>query len=74
MTKAEQYFQEQMSNKEFAKAYNEISEQIDLEWELERLKKQIQNNAEKNIIIQELEKLQEFVRNAMFLGNQKIAG
>jgi len=74
MTKAEQYFQEQMNNKKFAKAYSEISEQVDLEWELERVKKHVQNNAEKNIIIQELEKLQEFVRNAMFLSNQKIAG
>jgi hypothetical protein len=74
MTKAEQYFKEQMNNKKFAKAYGEISKQVDLEWELERLKNQVKNNAEKSIIIQELEKLQEFVRNAIFLTNQKITG
>jgi hypothetical protein len=74
MTKAEQYFKEQMNNEKFAKAYGEISKQVDLEWELERLKNQVKNNAEKSVIIQELEKLQEFVRNAMFLGNQKITG
>jgi hypothetical protein len=73
MTKAEQYFQEQMKNKEFSKAYSEISEQVDLEWRLERVKNYVKDNAEKNIIIQELEKLQEFVHNAVFLGNSKIA-
>jgi hypothetical protein len=74
MTKAEQYFKEQMNNEKFAKVYGEISKQVDLEWELERLKNQVKNNAEKSIIIQELEKLQEFVRNTMFLTNQKITG
>jgi len=73
MTNAEQYFQEQMKNKEFTQAYNEVSEQIDLEWRLERVKSYVKNNAEKNIIIQELEKLQEFVHNAVFLGNPKVA-
>jgi len=73
MTKAEQYFQEQMKNKEFAQAYSEVSEQVDLEWRLERVKTYVKDNAEKNIIIQELEKLQEFVHNAVFLENPKIA-
>ena len=73
MTKAEQYFQEQMKDKEFAQAYSEVSEQVDLEWRLERVKSYVKDNAEKNIIIQELEKLQEFVHNAVFLGNPKIA-
>jgi len=73
MTKAEQYFQEQMKNKNFAQAYSEVSEQVDLEWRLERVKTYVKDNAEKNIIIQELEKLQEFVQNAVFLGNPKIA-
>ena len=73
MTKAEQYFQEQMKNEEFAQAYSEVSEQVDLEWRLERVKTYVKDNAEKNIIIQELEKLQEFVHNAVFLGNPKIA-
>ena len=73
MTNAEQYFQEQMKNKEFTQAYSEISKQVDLEWRLERVKSYVKNNAEKNIIIQELEKLQEFVHNAVFLGNPKVA-
>ena len=57
MTKAEQYFQEQMKNKEFEEEYSEVSEQVDLEWRLERVKSYVKDNAEKNIIIQELEKL-----------------
>ena len=73
MTKAEQYFQEQMKNREFVQAYSEVSEQVDLEWRLERVKNYVKDNAEKNIIIQELEKLQEFVHNAVFLGNPKVA-
>lgn len=71
MTNAEKYFNEQMKNKEFAKTYNEISEQVDIEWELERVKNQIENNIEKNIIIKELEKLQKFVHSSMFLAKQK---
>jgi len=42
------------------KYYEQILEQVDIEWELERVKKQIQNNIDKNIIIYELEKLQTF--------------
>ena len=38
MTKAEQYFQEQMKNKEFAQVYSEVSEQVDLAWRLEHVK------------------------------------
>lgn len=71
MTKAEQYFQNKMkSSSEFKDAYNSVSEQIDIEWELERVKGHIQNNTEKNIIIAELEKLQNYVHNTMFVSNQ----
>ncbi len=71
MTNGEKYFQEQMKNSEFKKNYLAVSEQIDIEWELERVKNHIQNNTEKNIIIQELEKLQSFVHNTMFISNQR---
>ena len=73
MTNAQRYFDEQMQNKDFAQSYSEISEQIDIEWELERVKNQIQDNTEKNIIIKELEKLQEFVHSSMFASNQNIS-
>ena len=73
MTNAQKYFDEQMQNKDFAQSYSEISEQIDIEWELERVKNQIQDNTEKNIIIKELEKLQEFVHSSMFASNQNIS-
>lgn len=71
MTNAQKYFDEQMQNKDFAQSYYAISEQIDIEWELERVKSQIKDNTEKNIIIKELEKLQKFVHNTMFVSNKK---
>ena len=73
MTNTQKYFDEQMQDKDFAQSYNAISEQIDIEWELERVKTQIKDNTEKNIIIKELEKLQKFVHNTMFVSNKKVS-
>jgi hypothetical protein len=67
MNNAEKYFAIQKNNSEFMENYNQISEQIDIEWELERVKNQIQNGADKNSIISELEKLQAFIHQAIFL-------
>lgn len=67
MNNAEKYFNQQKQNPEFLKEYNQISEQVDIEWELERVKNQIQNNADKNSIIKQLEKLQAFIHNTMFV-------
>ncbi len=72
MINAQNYFNKQMENNEFSQSYNDISEQVDIEWELERLKKQIQDNIEHNIIIKQLEKLQIFVHNSMFVINQEL--
>ena len=71
MNNAEQYFQTQKQNPEFVENYNQISEQIDIEWELERVKNQIQNNIDKHIIISEVEKLQNFIHQAMFIPQLK---
>jgi hypothetical protein len=71
MTNAQKYFNEQMQNGEFSKCYNQISEQVDIEWELERVKNQILNNTEKSIITKEIEKLQKFVHNSMFAQHQR---
>jgi hypothetical protein len=38
MNSAEQYFEQQKQNKEFTQSYNEITHQVDIEWELERVK------------------------------------
>jgi len=43
MNNAEKYFELQKQNPEFIESYNQISEQIDIEWELERVKGHIQN-------------------------------
>lgn len=59
-----------MENQEFKNNLNSISEQVDIEWELERVKTQIINNTDKNIILTELEKLQTCVHNTMFVSNQ----
>jgi len=67
MNRAEEYFELQKQNPEFIEHYQQISEQVDLEWELERVKNQIENNVDKNIIISELEKLQKFVHKALFI-------
>jgi hypothetical protein len=67
MNNAERYFQKQKQNSEFVENYNQISEQIDLEWELERVKNQIQEGIDKNIIICEVEKLQKFIHRAIFI-------
>jgi len=70
MNNAETYFNQQKQNPEFIETYNQISEQIDIEWELERVKNQIKNGIDKNIIISELEKLQSFIHQAIFLPSQ----
>ena len=70
MNNAEKYFHKQKQNTEFVSAYNQISEQIDIEWELERVKNQIENNIDKKIIINELEKLQTFIHQTMFARQQ----
>ena len=70
MNNAEMYFNQQKQNPEFIENYNQISKQIDIEWELERVKNQIQNGIDKNIIISELEKLQSFIHKAIFIPAQ----
>ena len=70
MNNAEMYFHQQKQNPEFIETYNRISEQVDIEWELERVKNQIKNGIDKNIIISELEKLQSFIHQAIFLPSQ----
>ena len=42
MNNAEKYFELQKQNPEFTESYNQISEQVDIEWELERVKNNIQ--------------------------------
>jgi methionine salvage enolase-phosphatase E1 len=70
MNNAEMYFNQQKQNPEFIETYSQISEQVDIEWELERVKNQIKNGIDKNIIISELEKLQSFIHQAIFLPSQ----
>jgi len=70
MNNAEMYFNQQKQNPEFIETYNQISEQVDIEWELERVKNQIKNGIDKNIIISELEKLQSFIHQTIFLPSQ----
>jgi len=70
MNNAEIYFNQQKQNPKFIETYNQISEQVDIEWELERVKNQIKNGIDKNIIISELEKLQSFIHQAIFLSSQ----
>ena len=67
MNNAEKYFELQKQNPEFVESYNQISEQIDIEWELERVKGHIKNGVDKNIIISELEKLQNFIHQAIYI-------
>ena len=67
MNNAEKYFKTQKQNPKFVENYNQISEQIDLEWELERVKNQIQEGIDKNIIICEVEKLQKFIHQSMLI-------
>jgi methionine salvage enolase-phosphatase E1 len=69
MNNAQKYFSQQLENKEFKNALNTVSEQVDIEWELERVKNQIKNDVDKNVILSELEKLQNFVHNTMFASN-----
>lgn len=71
MNNAQKYFNKQMKNQEFKDNLNAVSEQVDIEWELERVKTQIQNDIDKNIILGELEKLQNFVHNTMFASNNR---
>jgi hypothetical protein len=71
MNNAQKYFARQMENQEFKDGFNAVSEQVDIEWELERVKTQIKNDEDKNIILSELEKLQNFVHNTMFATNQR---
>ncbi|MFP4486450.1 MAG: hypothetical protein ACLFOC_05780 [Campylobacterales bacterium] len=72
MTNAQKYFATQMKNKEFKESLDAISEQVDVEWELERVKTQIKNDIDKSIVIKEIEKLQAFVHNTIF-ASKKVA-
>ena len=74
MNNAEMYFNQQKQNPEFVETYNQISEQVDIEWELERVKNQIKNGIDKNIIISELEKLQSFIHKTIFIPTQTKVG
>ena len=67
MNNAERYFYKQKQNDEFVSSYNQISEQVDIEWELERVKNDIKNDVNKDAIISELEKLQAFIQQAKFV-------
>lgn len=71
MNNAERYFTKQKENLEFVESYNQISEQIDIEWELEKVKKHIEKDESKNIILREIEKLQKFIHNARFIAHTK---
>ena len=71
MNNAERYFAKQKENLEFVESYNQISEQIDIEWELEKVKKHIEKDESKNIILREIEKLQKFIHNARFIAHTK---
>ena len=53
MNNADKYFEQQKQNTEFTQSYNEITQQVDIEWELERVKKHIENNYAKKTILQE---------------------
>ncbi len=72
MNNAQKYFSKQMENQDFKDNLNSISEQVDIEGELERVKTHIRNDTDKNIILTELEKLQTFVHNTMFASNHGI--
>ncbi|MDX9796224.1 MAG: hypothetical protein RBT24_05290 [Arcobacteraceae bacterium] len=72
MNNAQKYFNKQMENQKFKDSLNAVSEQVDIEWELERVKTQIQNDTDKNVILSELEKLQNFVHNTMFASGKRV--
>jgi len=74
MNNAEKYFQQQKQNPEFNEQYQQISEQVDIEWELERMKNQIKKGIDKNIIIAQVEKLQDFIHQAMFIPQSNRVG
>ena len=67
MNNAEKYFNQQKKDDNFLKSYNKISEQVDIEWELERVKNHIEDDYEKTVIINEIEKLQQFIHQSTFL-------
>ena len=50
MNNAQKYFNKQMENQEFKDGLNAVSEQVDIEWELERVKTQIQDDTDKSFI------------------------
>jgi len=71
MNDAEKYFNQQKQNSEFIKSYNEVSEQVDIEWELERVKKHIEADYDKSIVLSEIESLQNLIHQAIFIPQQK---
>ena len=73
MNNAQKYFEKQKENQDFITSYNEITEQVDIEWELERVKKHIEAGYEKKTILKEIEKLQSFIHQATFVPQSKLA-
>ncbi|MEA3522771.1 MAG: hypothetical protein U9R50_07330 [Campylobacterota bacterium] len=72
MNNAEKYFEQQKQNSMFTQGYNEITEQVDIEWELERVKQHIEADYAKKTILQEIEKLQNFIHQATFIPQVKV--
>ena len=61
MNKAKKYLQEQLVNPEFKHSYMEEKAKLDIEYQLEELKKDIQSRKPTEELIRKVDRIEQFV-------------
>ncbi|TAN45825.1 MAG: hypothetical protein EPN22_01375 [Nitrospirae bacterium] len=64
MNTAKKYFEKQFSDKEFRKSYMEEKTKLDIEYQLEELKKDIQSSKPIRELIRRIDSIEEYVMSA----------
>ncbi|MBU0566909.1 hypothetical protein KKC52_02505 [bacterium] len=61
MNRAEKYFQEQLNSKEFRHSYLEEKIKLDIEYQLEELKRDIQTRKDGEELIRKVDSIEQYV-------------
>lgn len=61
MNRAEKYFQEQLNSKEFRYSYLEEKIKLDIEYQLEELKRDIQTRKDGEELIRKVDSIEQYV-------------
>lgn len=64
MSTAKKYFQTQLSDPAFKQSYMEEKVKLDIEYQLEELKKDVQSRKSSEVIIRKINRLEKYVLSA----------